>query len=222
VSDALRKAAVEYVQHGGKLLVLDSYFDPDNPDKDTMANKGGSETVAPRAGDTTNDLLAPFGLAVRHSVPLAGQLKGEAGWQSIPVGNAAEVDGGTPFAWIDGKPVAATLAVGKAGGSVTVVGFAIRFNDANMGGSADAVPMVADPSGVLAKVYDWEYRMARQIITGSPGEPMTLPPAKKPDASDTKATAAGSGPGKQERRPAEVSPDGRKLNAEGVMPPDQP
>ena len=121
-----RDKLVQYVREGGKVLVVDS-----------VENKGS----------TANDLLEPFGLALDSSSALSGPLKGEAKWPSIAVTDASPVKGGEPFAWVEGRPVAARASFGE--GSVTVLGFGSRFTDANMGGTGDVVP-----DDELRRVYD--------------------------------------------------------------------
>jgi hypothetical protein len=128
----------DYVQGGGKVLVVDS---PEN------------------ANSTANKLLEPFGLAVDPATKEGGKLKSRDRWPSIPVASAATVSGGEPLAWLGDRPVAATAAVGE--GSVTVVGFGSRFSDANMGVTGDLVP-----SAELRSVYEVQFLLLRTIMNG--------------------------------------------------------
>jgi hypothetical protein len=59
------------------------------------------------------------------------------------------------------KSVAAAARQGK--GTVTLVGFASRFNDLNMGVVTDLVPNEA-----MRQVYELEYALLRGIIEDGP------------------------------------------------------
>jgi hypothetical protein len=137
VDESFRTALVTYVKQGGKVLVLDSARD----------------------GSTTNDLLKPFQLAIDEGVELDGPLRNDQAWPEVPVQHAAMVSGGQPFAWIDDQPVGTTKAFGK--GSVTLLGIADRFCDAQMGYTGDVIP---DES--LRSVYELEFQLLRRIIDG--------------------------------------------------------
>jgi hypothetical protein len=137
-----------YVKNGGHILILDS---PENEHS------------------TANSLLYPFGLAVkRPDAPLAGAAVPVVGiaLPSLPITSAAEVTGGQPVARLAaaadqpgaaGPVIAAGCGFGK--GSVTVIGFASRFADANMGVTGDM-----EPSEDLRKVYEFEFRLLRGIL----------------------------------------------------------
>jgi len=135
------RARVEaYVKAGGKVLVLDS---ADNVDS------------------TANVLLHPFHLSVRQPKTPPGPALTRAGsFPLIPVKHAFEVRGGVPLAHIGDTVVAATIPHGK--GSVTVLGFASRFSDSEMGVTGDVVP---DPE--LRKVYDFQFGLLRAIRKGT-------------------------------------------------------
>ncbi len=110
VSDDFRRQIEQYVDGGGKLLVIDS---PENKDS------------------TANGLLWPFGLSVRHDHAWKGKLTAANKLLPVDVEKACEVVGGQPVAKIDKYPVAAVVRHGK--GSVMAIGFASLWNDAGMG-----------------------------------------------------------------------------------------
>jgi hypothetical protein len=145
VREELRKELVRYVEGGGKVLVLDSALNRES---------------------TANSLLHPFGLSADKSSEEAGELKPPAGMEPVPVEAARTVSGGTPFAWVDGKPVAAAARRGK--GMVVVIGFAARFHDDNMGVTTDI-----EPGPDLLRVFKLEYRLIRGLV-----EDTLVPPAE--------------------------------------------
>jgi len=140
VPQDFREGLVEYVADGGKLLVIDS---PDS------------------AGSTANSLLWPFGMDVNHAGSREGTLGLAGGWPGVAVEAACEVQGGTPFAWVDGLPVAAGKDHGK--GAVMAIGFGSALNDANLGLTfmADATPEVRTRSELL-------FALVRALATGRP------------------------------------------------------
>jgi hypothetical protein len=140
VPQDFREGLVEYVAGGGTLLVIDS---PDS------------------AGSTANSLLWPFGMDVNHAGSREGTLGLAGGWPGVAVEAACEVQGGTPFAWVDGLPVAAGKDHGK--GAVMAIGFGSALNDANLGLTymADATPEVRTRSELL-------FALVRALATGQP------------------------------------------------------
>ena len=88
---------------------------------------------------------------------------GDALWieQKMTVEAVCEVSGGRPWATVEGRPVAATVAHGK--GSVTVIGFSYRFTDAQMGVLPDILP--DEP---MKAVYEFEYALVRTVAEGAP------------------------------------------------------
>ncbi|MHB1034610.1 MAG: DUF4350 domain-containing protein [Pirellulales bacterium] len=150
-SEEFRAGLVDYVAKGGKVLVIDS---PENQNS------------------TANSLLFPFKLSVNRTSIEKGELVAPAGWPAVPIESAAAVSGGTPWARVGDKPVAATVRYQK--GSVTVVGFGSRFTDANMGVTADV-----EPDEKLRQVFELEYAILRAIVGGQrvelPGKPAAKP-----------------------------------------------
>jgi hypothetical protein len=128
---------IEYVRNGGKILIVDS---------------------ADNTKTSANTLLRPFEMSVNHQTNFTGDLTAP-GYPTIPVAGVCEVSGGVPFAFVGDKPVGATLKFGK--GSVTAIGFGVRFNDLNMGVTGDVVP-----DEKLREVYEVEYRLLRSLIEG--------------------------------------------------------
>jgi len=110
VTRQYRESLVEFVENGGKLLVVDS---PDN------------------AGSTSNSLVWPFGMSIDHSASEQGQLILTDGWPKLPIRSACKVVGGKPIAKVNGKAVGAATEYGK--GKVMALGFGTFFNDKNMG-----------------------------------------------------------------------------------------
>ena len=135
-SPGFRTALADYVASGGKVLVLDS---PANPQS------------------TANALLYPFGLSVEHATQVKGALAVPEGWPVIAVESACEIKGGTPLIRIGSTPVAATVGHGR--GAVTVISFASRFADNQMGVTGDVVP-----DAQLRQVYELEFALLRSLL----------------------------------------------------------
>ncbi len=150
---------VQYVkQEGGRLLVIDS---PENTDS------------------TANDLLRPFGLAVRHDRIFRGNTEGRPGlmitddWPALQIRRACTVTGGEPIARLGTEPVAAVARFGDADkrGTVMAVGFGSVFNDSNMGGSWMQQPTadVLFESNTYIR-YNVQFALLRSLMTGRPVE----------------------------------------------------
>jgi hypothetical protein len=162
VSPAFRDAVERFVRRGGKLLVLDS---PQNQKS------------------TANSLLYPFDMALDHSTNFTGTLAAAGGLPAVPIPSACQVIGGDPLASFDGVPpglaappvIAATRRFWFSPGTVTVIGFATRFADFNMGVTGDLVP-----DAELRKVYELEYQLLRGIVNDtrppSGPTPLAVPP----------------------------------------------
>jgi hypothetical protein len=135
-STRFHEQLMDYVQGGGKLLVLDSIANEDS---------------------TANELLAPFDLEFVNETPLDGTLENEHGWPAVPARRVKEVRGGTPIFRLADKPVGSVVAFGA--GKVIALGFSDRFSDANMGITGDTVP-----DEDLRKVYDVQYGLIPWIV----------------------------------------------------------
>jgi hypothetical protein len=136
VSPEFRAALGKYVSAGGRVVILDS---PANTQS------------------TANLLLYPFGVSVDHATNLKGTLAGPEGWPAITVDSACEVKGGTPLIRLGTASVASTIHHGQ--GTVTVIGFASRFTDRQMGVTGDVIP-----DGQLRQVYELEFSLLRSLL----------------------------------------------------------
>ena len=141
VSSDFRRELADYVEAGGRVLIVDS---PAN------------------IQSTANTLLHPFGLRIDRSAALAGLLETPEGWPAgVTVEATGQVEGGTPLIHVGPHPVAATADFGA--GTVTVIGFGGRFADTKMGVIGDVVP---DAS--LRNVYELEFQLLRTVVPDSP------------------------------------------------------
>lgn len=141
VKPEFRELMLQYVQDGGKLLVLDS-----------MDN----------VNSTANSLLYPFGLSSERVSGLTGNVLGPPGFPVISVASSRRVkpQDAAVLAKLNGYPVAATATYGK--GSVTLLGFASRFDDRGMGIIGDVVP-----DEKLRPVFDLAFSLLEATVTGS-------------------------------------------------------
>jgi hypothetical protein len=137
VENEFRKALVNYVTNGGKILILDS---PENIDS------------------TANSLLYPFGINIDRTTSYSGQLKAPEYWPTIKIDSAYKIEGAEPFLWVDNVPIGASLKFGN--GTVIVISFGTRFADTNMGTTGDIVP-----NNELQKVFDLEFEIFKRIIS---------------------------------------------------------
>lgn len=137
VGDEFRDELVEYVESGGKVLILDS---PENTQS------------------TANSLLYPFGIKVNHNSRPNGQLRAPENWPVINIDSACAVDGGRPLLWVGNSPIATRVRHGK--GTVTVIGFGSRFADANMGVTGDVVP-----NQQLRTVFELQFRLVKDTVS---------------------------------------------------------
>jgi hypothetical protein len=144
---SFREGLKRYVENGGKLLIFDS---PENN------------------ASTANDLLNPFGLAVRREQPWKGILTLSGTWPNVAVEPAWEITGGTPVARFGDRAVAAEVNFGK--GKVMAVGFASLFNDANMGTNC-----LDPPTPEQLERYETLYPLVRRLVEGKPIEAPSAP-----------------------------------------------
>ncbi len=133
-----RKQLADYVDGGGRVLVID----------------------APANGrSTANTLLHPFGMRIVNSPLLAGPLETPEGWPAgVTAQNSGQIEGGTPLIRITGRPVAATVGFGT--GTVTVVGFGAQFTDLNMGVTGDTIPNAA-----MRNLYELQFQLLLAILS---------------------------------------------------------
>ena len=135
-SPRFQEQLLDYVEQGGKLLVLDS-----------TANESS----------TANELLAPFEIEFDSEKPLEGTLENDHGWEAVPDKRVKQVRGGTAIFRLGGTPVGSFVDYG--GGKVVALGFSDRFSDANMGITGDTVP-----DDDLRKIYDVQYGLIPWIV----------------------------------------------------------
>jgi len=136
VNEPFRSKVKDYVETGGKVLIIDS---------------------AINEASTANELLLPFGVSLDSGSNLSGTLEAPEGWPVVPADSVKTVAGGAEFASMNGESVATVLRHGK--GLVVVVGFGARFNDDNMGITTDM-----EPDDALMDVYQLEFNLLRAII----------------------------------------------------------
>ncbi len=98
-----------------------------------------------------------FGLSATLATSLQGNLRTVEGLPSVPVDRACLIAGGKPCAWIDETPIAATVRHGA--GTVTVVGLAHRFCDAEMGVVGDV-----EPDNALREVFELQFRLIEAVV----------------------------------------------------------
>jgi hypothetical protein len=137
-SPAYRQKLMQYVQAGGKLLVVDS----------------------PEIGaSTANSLLRLFGLESRRSPPFptGSKLKIRAGGLEVPLNASCRISGGETLAWLGDVPAAACIRFGE--GTVTAIGFGSLFNDANMG-----FHWLQQPSAETRARYEVLYALLRSAL----------------------------------------------------------
>lgn len=148
VTDAYRRALIDYIAAGGRLLVVDS---PENP------------------GTTSNSLLWPFGLSIPPDQAWKGNLRLAASWPGIEVERAWEVVGGEPVAWLGQRPVGAVARHGK--GAVMALGFGSLFNDERMGGT-----WMLEPDPPTRTRYEALFTLLRRALEDRPvTAPLALP-----------------------------------------------
>jgi len=143
VSEEYRQQLVQYVQRGGKLLVIDS---PDNQ------------------GTTANSLLWPFGLSLRGATNTKGRLRQSEEWPDVRVESAFAIHGGEPFMWAGPTPVGARTKFGK--GLVMAIGFGAVLNDAGMGEH-----WMREPDADQRTRYDLLYALIRALVEDRPVAP---------------------------------------------------
>jgi len=152
VTPEFRKQLIDYVQNGGKVLVIDA---PEN------------------SSSTANSLLYPFNLEVKRQQSLPpGELVTAAPWPSTKITTACETAGGEPLFRLGDKPVASTIRFGK--GRVTVLGFGARLADQAMGVTGDTIP-----DEDLTKTYALDYALMSWLVEGKQ-PPATQPAATEP------------------------------------------
>ncbi|MBN2476864.1 MAG: hypothetical protein JXB62_19815 [Pirellulales bacterium] len=149
VSPRFRQRLIEYVEGGGKLLVLDS---PEN------------------TASTANSLLWPFGLSIVHG-PQDGWQRGVLtltdDWPGIELSGACEVAGGRTIARLADRSVGAVAHCKK--GAVMAVGFASAMNDASFGYAWNSQPAANTLFTYDTYVrFNVQFALLRSLASGEP------------------------------------------------------
>lgn len=159
ISDEFRRKLIDYVKSGGRLLVIDA---------------GMSEVPS-----TANQILRPFGLSLDYNESWQGELVLKDAWPRITVDHAWDVNGGTPFASLNGqRTVCATVNYGK--GLVMVASFGTMFDDHDMSGPRPDAAIkledwAKDPTPEERTRYDVLFAILRRLVTD---DPLVVPPAR--------------------------------------------
>jgi hypothetical protein len=140
VPEEYMKKLEQYVNDGGKLLVIDS---PEN------------------TNSTANRLLWPFGLSVHHDRAWKGKLSTSVKLPAVEVDRSCEVAGGQPIANLDKYPVAAVVRYGR--GSVMAIGFGSLWNDTRMGES-----WMLEPDAVVRARFDLLFGLVGPFLDDKP------------------------------------------------------
>ena len=137
VSETFRSQLIQWVEDGGKLIVIDT------PDP---------------FGTTANSLLWSFGISMYYASPPQGELHlGSSEWPGISLDTACQIDGGEPFMWVGETPVAAKARYGR--GTVTAIGFGSLFNNQNMG-----TTWLMEPGPKELQIYSLLFELVDAVI----------------------------------------------------------
>jgi hypothetical protein len=146
VTDDYRNKLAEFVEQGGRVLVLDSGLN---------------------RSSTANDLLKPFGVTLDRERCYNGNLQNSEHWANVAVEKALEVKAGDDakvFGWLgDNKQVPLCVWQPFGKGSLTVIGCGDRFCDQKMGVTGDIVPDLQ-----LKGLYAIEYSIMRTLVNARP------------------------------------------------------
>ena len=157
-SELFRRRLVDYVDRGGRLLVIDA---------------GQSEALS-----TSNQILRPYGLSINYAENRKGDLMLTDAWPRLSVESAWEVVGGDRIATFNGtRPVCSKVRYGK--GLVMAVGFGNLFSDKNMGYDWTHVPDTVERTR-----YDALFALLRNFVMDEPIA-MPLGGIHLPDAKPT-------------------------------------
>ena len=155
-SEQFLRRLSDYVEQGGRLLVIDS------PDVESS---------------TANAILWPFGLSMERGYPVQGSLRVSPRKPAVPVESACGVDGGEALLRVGAHPVVARARHGA--GQVMAVGLASLFQDEQMGGH-----WMPEPDANLLARFDLLFRLVRSAATGQavidPAATRHEPPPSKP------------------------------------------
>ena len=127
-----------YLQKGGKVLLLDS------------VTNGNS---------TANELLALFGMEIKRERKVALPSTYSTSWMSRLAQNSGlAIEGGEGLLHsTDGIPILSTVKIGK--GTIAVMTFSQLFTNPPMGGSYRV-----EPNQQMRKIYDLEFNLLKGLI----------------------------------------------------------
>ena len=131
----------EYLEKGGKLLVMDS---PDN------------------SGSTADELLASFGMKInREKSATMPSLYAPSGMGTAPQNRVSVIEGGDPLLRSsEGDPILSMVKVGN--GTVAALTFSRLFTNPPMGGSYRVVPNQQQRA-----IYELEFNLLRGLGEGN-------------------------------------------------------
>lgn len=131
----------EYLEKGGKLLVMDT---PDN------------------GGSTADELLASFGMKInREKSATVPSLYAPSGMGTAPPNRASVIEGGEPLLRsAEGDPILSMVKVGN--GSVAALTFSRLFTNPPMGGSYRVVPNQQQRA-----IYELEFNLLKGLGEGN-------------------------------------------------------
>ena len=150
-SDAYRQRLLEYVENGGRVIVVDT---------------------ADNADSTANELLQPFALSFERQSQ-AGRLMFRDQWPNLQVEQALEVTGGEVLARVDERPVVAMARRGK--GAVLAIGCGALFNDNAMGRE-----WMMEPTPEVRQRYEAWFAILRRAVNDTPLAPPSTRPGTVP------------------------------------------
>ena len=164
VTEQFRNDLIQFVENGGKLLVIDS---PEN------------------VGSTANSLLWPFKMSIHHQQAWKGKLSTSTGLPLVDIAAANEISGGRSVAKLDKLPVAATGKFGQ--GSVMAIGFGSLWNDQRMGEH-----WMLEPDAATKTRYDLLFALLQSFLDDKPLS--AIPPATSEKPADEPPPLEESGP----------------------------
>ncbi len=171
ITEAFRKRLAEYVNGGGRLLVMDA---------------GVNEVPS-----TSNQILRPFGLSLNYTMSWQGELVLVEPWPRNQVDFAWEVIGGQSVGTLNGeRTVCAVVPCGK--GVVMAISFGNMFNDKNLGNDCWHTPGPAERAR-----YDVLFALLRRLVEDKP----IVAPAKGMNPAEPKISVPLNNPARRDAAP---------------------
>lgn len=161
IGDAYRAGLVEFVRGGGRLLVVDTVYNPES---------------------TVNTLLWPFDMTVTPTGAVQGTLSVRGEPTEIVLSGACVARGGEPVATVGDHVVVAEKRVGD--GTVTVVGCGSAFNDAAMGYN-----WMLPPDAKTLERYEVLFRLLRAVVEGKDAAGAPRPESPPPEDAAHRAVS---------------------------------